>query len=47
MFPQRVSYLIGPDGVIAKAYGVTDVGEHASTVLRDLHRFQVAAGDRS
>jgi peroxiredoxin len=35
-FPERFSYLIRPDGVIAKAYNVTDVGGHAAEVLTDL-----------
>jgi peroxiredoxin len=35
-FPLRVSYLIGPDGVIRRSYTVTDVGGHADTVLADL-----------
>ena len=35
-FPLRVSYLIAPDGVIRRAYAVTDVAGHAAEVLRDL-----------
>ena len=35
-YPQRISYLIDPDGVIAKAYAVTDPAGHASEVLVDL-----------
>ena len=35
-FPQRLSYLIDPDGVIRKAYVVTDVAGHAAEVLADL-----------
>ncbi len=35
-FPMRVSYLIDPDGVIRRAYGVADVAGHADAVLADL-----------
>ncbi len=35
-FPHRVSYLIDPEGRIARAYRVTDVGGHADEVLADL-----------
>jgi peroxiredoxin Q/BCP len=35
-FPLRISYLIGPDGVIRRSYTVTDVGGHADAVLADL-----------
>jgi len=35
-FAKRVSYLIGPDGTIAKSYEVGDVGVHAEMVLTDL-----------
>ncbi len=35
-FPRRVSYLIDRDGVIARAYAVTDVAAHADVVLHDL-----------
>lgn len=38
--PQRISYLINPDGVIAKAYDFgaegLDIAEHASAVLADI-----------
>lgn len=44
-FPERYSYLISPDGVIVKAYAVTDVAGHAAEVLGDLASFQdVPAG---
>jgi peroxiredoxin len=39
-FPRRLSYLIDPEGVIARAYDVTDVGGHADHVLRDLVALQ-------
>ena len=35
-FPNRISYLIDPDGTISKAYEVTDPGGHAAEVLADL-----------
>jgi len=35
-FPRRLSYLIDGDGVIRKAYTVSDVGAHADEVLADL-----------
>jgi peroxiredoxin Q/BCP len=35
-FPKRISYLIDPDGVIRRAYEVTDTAAHADDVLADL-----------
>ena len=35
-FPQRISYLIDPEGVIRRAYPVSDVQGHADEVLADL-----------
>ena len=35
-FPQRISYLIDPEGLIRKAYRVADVAAHAGEVLADL-----------
>ena len=35
-YPKRISYLIDPDGVIQRAYEVTDVAAHADDVLADL-----------
>jgi peroxiredoxin len=35
-FPQRISYLIDPQGVIQKAYAVTDPAGHGAEVLADL-----------
>ncbi len=37
-FPRRYSYLIDPDGVIARAYDVTDVARHADQVITDVLR---------
>lgn len=39
-FARRLSYLIGPDGVIARVYDVADVKRHADDVLADLARLQ-------
>jgi peroxiredoxin Q/BCP len=33
---KRISYLIGPDGVILKAYPKVAAGEHPEEVLKDL-----------
>jgi peroxiredoxin Q/BCP len=35
-FPQRISYLIDPSGVIQKSYAVSDPAGHATEVLADL-----------
>jgi peroxiredoxin len=39
-FAKRYSYLIDPDGVIAKSYEVKDVNAHADMVLNDLRELQ-------
>ena len=39
-FAKRYSYLIDPDGIIAKSYEVADVNAHAETVLGDLRELQ-------
>lgn len=39
-FPQRISYLIDPDGRIAATYEVSDVAGHAAMVLADLERLR-------
>lgn len=39
-FPQRFSFLIDPDGVIARSYDVANVAEHADDVLADLERLR-------
>jgi peroxiredoxin len=39
-FAKRYSYLINPDGVIAKSYEVADVNAHAAMVLADLRELQ-------
>jgi peroxiredoxin Q/BCP len=41
-FPMRVSYLIDPDGLIRRAYAVSDVKGHADDVLADLAALQHA-----
>lgn len=40
-FIRRVSYLIAPDGTIAKAYPKVKPGEHATEVLADLKELAV------
>lgn len=35
-YPQRISYVIDPAGIIAKVYEVTDPAGHATEVLADL-----------
>lgn len=35
-WPRRVSYLVTPDGKIARSYKVDDVGTHPEQVLKDL-----------
>lgn len=39
-FPRRYSYLIDPDGLIHRAYDVTDVAHHAADVLADVEKAQ-------
>jgi peroxiredoxin len=39
-FAKRLSYLIDPNGVIAKSYEVGDVNAHAAMVLADLETLQ-------
>jgi peroxiredoxin len=34
--PKRISYLIDPAGIIARAYEVSDPAGHATEVLADL-----------
>jgi peroxiredoxin Q/BCP len=36
--PKRISYLIGPDGVIVKAYDTINTAEHPAEVLAELTR---------
>ena len=36
LFTKRISYLIAPDGTIAKAYGKVDPATHADEVLKDV-----------
>ena len=35
-FARRYSYLIDPDGLIHRAYDVTDVAHHADAVVADV-----------
>jgi peroxiredoxin Q/BCP len=39
-FARRFSYLIDPEGVIARIYDVADVKRHADDVLADLERLR-------
>ncbi len=39
-FARRIAYLIDPDGVIRRAYEVTDVAGFATAVLDDLDRLR-------
>jgi peroxiredoxin Q/BCP len=39
-FPQRISYLIDPEGTIRRSYEVTDPAGHAGEVLSDLEAEQ-------
>ena len=36
--PKRISYLIGPDGAIVKAYETVNTAEHPGQVLEDITR---------
>jgi peroxiredoxin len=40
-YARSYAYLIAPDGVIRKAYDVTDVAAHADAVLADIERFSM------
>ena len=39
-YPERISYLIDPDGVIRRSYAVHDVAGHAAVVIADLTELQ-------
>lgn len=41
--PRRFTYLIDPEGRVAKSYVVRDVGSHAPEVLGDLRRLRSRA----
>ncbi len=43
--PKRISYLVGPDGKVLKAYPSVNPAEHAGEVLEDLRRFRQNEGD--
>jgi peroxiredoxin len=43
--PLRISYLIDPQGVIAKAYEVTDPAGHAAGVVADLQTLRSTIRD--
>jgi thioredoxin-dependent peroxiredoxin len=42
-FAKRVTHLIDPDGVVRRAYTVTDVATHPETVLNDILSLSGAA----
>jgi len=44
-FPRRYSYLIDTDGIIRRAYDVTDVEHHAEHVLHDLRELLADAAE--
>src|SRR5690606_21572591 len=39
--PQRISYLVGPDGMVRKAYASVDPASHADQVLKDARTIAV------
>ncbi len=41
--PRRISYLVAPDGTVARAYAQVDPATHAGEVLRDLRRLKAEA----
>lgn len=41
--PRRFTYLIDPEGKVAKAYAVKDVASHPGDVLEDLRRLAAEA----
>jgi peroxiredoxin Q/BCP len=45
--PRRVTYLIDPEGRIARSYLVTDVASHPTQVLADLESEQARASSRA
>ena len=42
-FARRLTYLIDPEGGIAKAYKVTDIAAHPGQVLEDFRRLRAGA----
>lgn len=43
-YPRRIAYLIDPEGVVRRAYDVSDVAGFAHDVVRDLDAFRTGAG---
>ena len=35
-YPDRISYLINPDGLVGRVYAQVEPGQHPEVVLRDL-----------
>jgi len=36
LYPKRITFLIDPNGIIARVYEVSDAGAHPAVVLEDL-----------
>jgi peroxiredoxin Q/BCP len=41
-YPKRMTFLIDPDGKIARVYEVSDAGAHPQVVLEDIQAFAAA-----
>ncbi len=44
-FARRITFLVDPDGIVARVYEVADVAEHAEEVLDDLERLVDPEGE--
>jgi peroxiredoxin Q/BCP len=42
LFNKRISYLIGPDGTVAKAYPDVDPAHHGADILKDIYALKEA-----
>ena len=42
-FPKRMTFLISPEGLIAKIYEVADAGAHPEVVLEELRQIATSA----
>ena len=42
--PRRITYLIDPEGIVARAYAVSDVKTHPDEVLADLRAAAAGPG---
>ena len=43
-YPKRITFLIAPDGTVAKVYEVTDPSAHPGTVLDDVRSMAGSSG---